>query len=100
MTEDARQALAREQRDKRARLGLVLIGLGLLGILWGVFHILESVPKPAKREFAYRTTDHQARSAVHDSFAGGLVRALAGLGLALYGGHVRRKALGEDARPS
>lgn len=88
------------QSARRAQLGLVLIGLGILGILWGVFHILESVPKPARLEFAYRTTDHQARSAVHDSFAGGLVRALAGLGLAIYGGHVRRKALGQDARPS
>ncbi|MCY3002070.1 MAG: hypothetical protein NTV21_09715 [Planctomycetota bacterium] len=88
------------QSARRAQLGLVLIGLGLLAILWGVFHILESVPKPAKLEFAYRTTDHQARSAVHDSFAGGLVRALAGLGLAVYGGHVRRKALGQDVRPS
>jgi hypothetical protein len=98
MTDDAREALAREQRDKRARLGLVLIGLGLIGILWGVFHILESVPRPAKREFAYRTTDFQARSAVHGSFAGGLLRALAGLSLAVYGAHVRRKALGDDAR--
>lgn len=85
---------------RRAQLGLVLIGLGILGILWGVFHILESVPKPAKLEFAYRTTDFQARSAVHGSFAGGLVRALLGLGLAVYGGHVRRKALGDGARAS
>ena len=85
---------------RRAQLGLVLIGLGLLGILWGVFHILESVPKPAKLDFAYRTTDFQARSAVHVSFSGGLLRALAGLALALYGGHVRRKALGEDIKPS
>lgn len=88
------------QSARRAQLGLVLIGLGILGILWGVFHVLESVPKPAKLEFAYRTTDFQARSAVHDSFAGGLVRALAGLALALYGGHVRRKALGHDPKAS
>lgn len=76
----------------RAKLGLALMGLGILGILWGVFHVLESVPKPPRREFAYRTTDFQARSAVHDSFAGGLVRALAGLGLAVYGNHLRRKS--------
>jgi hypothetical protein len=86
------------QSARRAQIGLALIGLGILGILWGVFHVLESVPKPARLEFAYRTTDFQARSAVHDSFAGGVVRALAGLALALYGGHVRRKALGQDPK--
>lgn len=85
------------ERRKRARLGLILIALGVVGMLWGVFHILDSVPKPAKREFAYRTTDFQARSAVHDSFFGGFVRAMAGLGLALYGGHLRKKARGDEA---
>lgn len=82
----------------RAQLGLVLIALGVVGMLWGVFHILGSVPKPAKREFAYRTTDFQARSAVHDSFFGGFARAMAGLGLAVYGGYLRKKARGD--RPS
>lgn len=85
------------ERRKRARLGLILIALGVVAMLWGVFHILDSVPKPAKREFAYRTTDFQARSAVHDSFFGGFVRAMAGLGLALYGGHLRKKARGDEA---
>lgn len=83
------------ERGKRARLGLVLIVLGLVGVLWGVFHILGSVPKPEKREFAYRTTDFQARSAVHDSFLDGFARAMVGLGLALYGGHLRKKARGD-----
>ncbi len=83
------------ERRRRARLGLILIALGVVGMLWGVFHILGSVPKPAKREFAYRTTDFQARSAVHDSFLGGFARAMAGLGLALYGGHLRKKARGD-----
>ena len=84
-------------RRKRARLGLVLITLGVIGMLWGVFHVLGSVPKPAKREFAYRTTDFQARSAVHDSFLGGFARAMAGLGLALYGGRLRKKARDDDS---
>lgn len=89
------QQLDREERRKQARLGLILVALGIVGVLWGVFHILGSVPKPAKREFAYRTTDFQARSAVHDSFLGGFARAMAGLGLALYGGHLRKKARGD-----
>ncbi|MCC7010998.1 MAG: hypothetical protein IT454_00435 [Planctomycetes bacterium] len=80
------------ESERRAALGLVLIGLGVLGILWGVFHILEAVPKPEKLEFAHRTTDFQARSAVHDSFLGGLLRALVGLGLALWGGRLRSKS--------
>jgi len=79
----------------RARLGLILIALGALGILWGVFHVLDSVPKPQKREFAYRTTDFQARSAVHDSFAGGLARAMVGLALMAWGGRLRKQARGE-----
>lgn len=83
-------ATERETHARRARLGLALIVLGVLGVLWGVFHVLGSVPKPAKREFAYRTTDFQARSAVHESFGGGVVRALAGLGLAVLGGYLRR----------
>lgn len=88
---------AAEQRGKRARAGLVLIALGIVGMLWGVFHILDSVPKPAKREFAYRTTDFQARSAVHDSFFGGFARAMVGLGLALYGGRLRKRASGDES---
>ena len=90
------QQLDRDERRKQARLGLILVALGIVGVLWGVFHILGSVPKPAKREFAYRTTDFQARSAVHDSFLGGFARAMAGLGLALYGGHLCKKARGDE----
>lgn len=89
---------AAEQHDQRKRAGLVLIALGVLGMLWGVFHILDSVPKPAKREFAYRTTDFQARSAVHDSFFGGFARAMVGLGLALYGGRLLKRASDDESR--
>jgi hypothetical protein len=79
-------------RRRQGRLGLVLIVLGIGAILWGVFHILESVPKPEQLDFAHRTTDFQARSAVHDSFFGGFARALAGLVLALVGGRLRSRA--------
>lgn len=80
------------RRGLLAKLGLALMVLGVVAMLWGVFHILGSVPKPAKREFAYRTTDFQARSAVHDSFLGGFARAMAGLALALYGARMRKSA--------
>jgi hypothetical protein len=86
-----------DDRRKRERAGLLLIGLGIVVMLWGVLHILDSVPKPAKREFAYRTTDFQARSAVHDSFFGGFARAMVGLGLALYGGRLRKRASEDES---
>jgi hypothetical protein len=79
--------------QRRASIGLALIGLGLLGILWGVFHVLGAVPKPEQLDFAHRTTDFEARSAVHATFFGGLVRALCGLVVALCGGALRNRAL-------
>ena len=78
---------------KRAKLGLALIALGVLGILWGVFHVLGALPTAEKLEFAHRMTDYQARKSVHETFPGGLARALVGLGIALWGGRVRAKAL-------
>lgn len=80
------------EQERRASIGLVLIGVGVLFVLWGVFHVLESVPKPEKLEFAYRTTDFQARSAVHESFPGGLLRGVIGTAIAMYGGWMRSKS--------
>lgn len=91
------QAVREEQRAKR---GLALIVLGVLGILWGVFHVLGALPTPEKLEFAHRMTDYQARSSVHDTFPGGLARALAGLGVALWGGRMRGAALRALGRAS
>jgi hypothetical protein len=82
---------------RRARLGLVLIVLGIGGILWGVFHVLEAVPRSEQRDFAHRTTYGEAKAAVHESFLGGLVRALAGLALAMAGARVRARALREPS---
>jgi hypothetical protein len=78
--------------DRRRSIGVVLIGVGVLGILWGVFHVLESVPRPERIDFAHRVTDYQARSAVHGSFFGGLLRSLCGLALAMFGGWLRSSA--------
>jgi hypothetical protein len=80
---------------KRARLGLVLIAVGVVGILWGVFYVLAALPTAEKLDFAHRMTDYQARKSVHETFPGGLVRALVGLGVALWGGRLHAKALRE-----
>lgn len=79
--------------ERRAKLGLALIALGIVGILWGVFHILNALPTAEKLDFAHRMTDYQARKSVHETFPGGLLRSLIGLGVALLGGRIRGKAL-------
>jgi hypothetical protein len=86
---DAETARART----RARLGAVLIVLGIAGILWGVFHVLNAIPRPEQIDFAHRTTDREARTAVHETFLGGLLRALGGLATAILGAHLRSRAL-------
>lgn len=88
LTPDAQRAA-----ELRARLGLGLIVAGVLGILWGVFHVLGALPTAEKLDFAHRMTDYQARKSVHETFPGGMMRALAGLAIALAGGHVRGRAL-------
>ena len=74
----------------RQRLGVALIALGIVGILWGVFHVLEAT-RPPPGEPHRRQTYNEVKPRIHRSFAGGLVRALAGLGLALVGGRVLRR---------
>jgi hypothetical protein len=78
---------------RRAAIGAALIALGVAGILWGVFHVLAAAQlRPERLDFAHRTTSDQARQAVHETFGGGLLRALAGLALAIAGGRVRARA--------
>jgi hypothetical protein len=72
------------------RAGTGLIALGLIFILWGVFHVLGAIGGYEQRDFAHRKTDYQVRTVVHETFPGGLVRAMAGLGLLLLGGRLRR----------
>ena len=86
------------ETTSRARLGVVLVVLGIAGILWGVFHVLNAIPRPEQLDFAHRTTDREARSAVHETFLGGLVRALLGLGIAIAGAHLRSRALRDADR--
>ena len=74
----------------RSRLGLALIVVGLLMILWGVFHVLDAVGSPAQQDFAHRRTYVQVKQAVHGAFIGALLRALPGLALMLLGSHLRK----------
>jgi hypothetical protein len=74
----------------RRRLGLALIALGLAGILWGVFHVLNAIGGYEERDFAHRKSDYEVRSVVHETFPGALARSLAGLALLLAGGRLRR----------
>ena len=76
----------------RQRLGLVLIALGLAGILWGVFHVLDAIGGYEERDFAHRKRDYEVRTVVHETFPGALARSLAGLALVLAGGRLRRSA--------
>lgn len=80
----------------RARVGLVLIALGLALILWGVLHVLGEVGGPQRRDFAHRRTYTQVKQAVHGAFAGMLLRALPGLALVLLGARLRSASAASD----
>ncbi len=82
---DSRAAAARPRRT----VGAILIALGLVGILWGVFHILSAVSDYESKDFAHRKRDYEVRKTVHERYPGALYRALAGLGLALLGARLR-----------
>jgi hypothetical protein len=77
---------------RRRRLGTLLVVLGLAGILWGVAHVLGAVGEPEQRDFAHRQTYDEVKPLVHGALFGGMLRGLAGLGLALLGARLRRSA--------
>ena len=81
------------ERRARVDLGLVLIGLGLVCVLWGVFYMLGRVhgPEGPPRTFAERTSYDEAKRNVHGALPGALLRALPGLGLAFAGASLRRR---------
>jgi hypothetical protein len=74
----------------RRRLGTALFVLGMLGILWGVAHVLLAVGGPEQPDFAHRPTYDEVKPLVHGAMFGGLLRGLTGLALAIAGARLRR----------
>ena len=94
--------MSREHEPRRRRtnqLGWLLIVVGIAGIVWGVFHVLGAVGGPDQRDFAHRIPYDEVKRRVHGAFAGGLVRSLAGLGVALVGGRLRASAARANGEP-
>lgn len=82
----------------RIDAGLVLIAIGILGILWGVFHVLDAAYGPGgpPRTFAERRSYDMVKVDVHRAFFGGLLRAFGGLALVGIGGRLRARRTGAD----
>ena len=74
----------------RRRAGFALIAVGIVCILWGVFHVLNATSH-AGRSFAQRRGYNEVKVTVHEQFPGGLLRALGGLTLAVLGNRLLRR---------
>ena len=80
----------------------MLLALGILGILWGVFHVLGhayGADGPA-RVFAQRESYNEVKTNVHGVFLGGLLRSLAGLVVAWTGARLRRGRAPDPPAPA
>ena len=79
---------------RRARVGAILIALGILTIVAAGLGMLEASNGPGlgPTEFAQRRSYNQTKEAMHEVFPLGLACAAAGLGLAMLGGRLRRGA--------
>ena len=77
---------------KRARLGAILIAVGVAGILWGALHLLLAVGGPERPDFAHRQRYDEVKPLVHAALFGALLRSLFGLAVAMAGGWLRRTA--------
>lgn len=76
------------------RLAWLLVGLGLAGILWGVFYMnLHALGgSPRGNDFAHRRSYDQVKGAVHEAFPGFVLRAGGGLVLLIVGARLRPRA--------
>ncbi len=66
--------------SRTQKWAVVLIALGVIGVLWGVFHVLETAngPGTGPKVFAQRRSYNQVKVAVHESLPGGVLRAALG----------------------
>jgi hypothetical protein len=78
---------------RRARLGAILLGLGVAGMLWGALHLLLAVGGPEQADFAHRPRYDEVKPLVQQAMFGALLRAVVGLFLAMAGGSLRGAAL-------
>ncbi|MEM7310001.1 MAG: hypothetical protein AAF682_25220 [Planctomycetota bacterium] len=76
----------------RRRVAIALIVVGLIGVVWGVLHILEAAngPGTGPTEFAHRRSYNQVKESLHGAFLGGVLRAGIGFSLVLLGGRLQR----------
>lgn len=81
--------------DPRRRAGVALIAVGLVCILWGVFHVLNATSQTG-RTFAERRGYNEVKATIHERFPGALLRALAGLALAVTGNRLLRRESSSD----
>jgi len=84
-----------KRNSPHTKVGALLIALGIAGILWGVFHILDAAQGP---DSTRRSTYDEVKPRLQRAFPGALVRSLAGLGVAMIGGRVLAKGRGPGAR--
>ena len=85
---------------RQARLGAILIGLGLALIVGAVLWMLEVAngPGTGPKTFAARRSYDQVKVALHECMPLGFAIGLGGLGLALLGGRLRRASAPPDPR--
>ncbi len=78
----------------RTKLARVLIGLGILAVLWATLHLTSSSlgGAPDEQGFAHRRPYNQVKQAVHSSLPGMLWRAGIGGALIWLGAWLSSKA--------
>lgn len=84
------------ESKRRAKVGWIVSGIGLVAILWGVFHLTSATVGGPIHEFKDRRTYTEVKKAAHEAYPGALARALAGLALVWWGVRIRASAHGES----
>jgi hypothetical protein len=77
---------------RRIVCGWIVTALGFIAILWGVFHLTSATIGGPIYQFKDRRTYNEVKKAAHEVYPGALLRALGGLALMWWGGHIRSGA--------